>query len=53
MSHETGKVEILAIDDRRMYMRYHQAKDQANMGRFMVFKRDDDAYWLERDGSGE
>ena len=48
MSHETGKVEILAIDDRRMYMRYHQAKDASNVGRVMVFKRDDDASWLDQ-----
>ncbi|MBP85670.1 MAG: KamA family radical SAM protein [Planctomycetaceae bacterium] len=48
MSHETGKVEVLAIDGRRMYMRYHQANDPANVGRFMVCKRDDDAYWLDQ-----
>ena len=27
MSHETGKVEILAVDDAFVYLRYHQAKD--------------------------
>lgn len=48
MSHETGKVEVLAIDDRRIYLRYHQAKDPANLGRFMVYKRDDEAYWLDQ-----
>ena len=45
---ETGKVEVLAIDDRRIYLRYHQAKDPANLGRFMVYRRDDDAYWLDQ-----
>jgi KamA family protein len=48
MSHESGKVEVLAIDDHRIYLRYHQAKDPANLGRFMIFKRNDDAYWLDQ-----
>ncbi len=48
LSHETGKVEVLAIDDRRIYLRYHQAKDPANLGRFMVYQRDDEAYWLDQ-----
>jgi KamA family protein len=48
LSHETGKVEVLAIDDRRIYLRYHQAKDPANLGRFMVYRRDDEAYWLDQ-----
>lgn len=48
MSHETGKVEILGVDERRIYMRYHQAKDPDNLGRFMIFKRDDEAYWLDQ-----
>ena len=48
MSHETGKIEILAVDEKYIYMRYHRAKDEANRGKFMVFKRDDEAYWLDQ-----
>ena len=48
MSHETGKVEILAVDDESIYLRYHQAKDASNLGRFFICKRDDDAYWLDQ-----
>jgi lysine 2,3-aminomutase len=47
MSHETGKVEILAVDDEHIYLRYHRAKDPANRGRFMIYKRDDEACWLD------
>ena len=47
MSHESGKVEILGIDDECMYMRYHRAKDPADAGRIMVFQRDDRASWLD------
>ncbi|MFQ5463718.1 MAG: KamA family radical SAM protein [Phycisphaerae bacterium] len=48
MSHETGKIEILAVDEDRIYMRYHRAKAMAMRGLFMVFKRDDEACWLDQ-----
>ncbi len=48
MSHETGKVEVMAVDDERMYLRYHQAKSAHDLGRFFVCRRDDDAYWLDQ-----
>lgn len=48
MSHETGKVEILAVDDRHIYLRYHRAKDASLRGKFMIYRRDDDAYWLDQ-----
>ncbi len=48
MSHETGKVEICGVDDERIYARYHRAKDAADEDRFMVFKRDDEAFWLDQ-----
>jgi len=48
MSHERGKIEILAVDERFIYMRYHQAKDPADLGRLMIFHRDDQAYWLDQ-----
>lgn len=47
MSHETGKVEILAVDDKHIYLRYQRAKDANLRGRFLVYKRDDNAYWLD------
>ena len=48
MSHETGKVEVLAVDDERIYLRYHQAKDAADLGRFFIRRRNDEAYWLDQ-----
>lgn len=48
MSHETGKIEIVGIDERHIYMRYHRAKRIEDEGRFMVFERDDEAYWLDQ-----
>ncbi|HLV61146.1 MAG TPA: radical SAM protein [Fredinandcohnia sp.] len=48
MSHETGKIEIVGVDERHIYMRYHRAKRLADEGRFMVYRRDDEAYWLDQ-----
>jgi len=48
MSHETGKIEIVGVDDRHIYMRYHRAKSPQNRGKFMIFQRDDEAYWLDQ-----
>lgn len=48
MSHETGKIEILGFDDDHIYLRYHQAKNPDDLGRFMICKRDDQAYWFDQ-----
>ncbi len=48
MSHETGKIEIMAVDNVFIYMRYHEAKDPADLGRFLIAHRDDKAYWLDQ-----
>ena len=47
MSHETGKIEILAVDDEHIYLRYHRARDETDRGRFMIYARDDEACWLD------
>ncbi len=47
LSHETGKIEVVGIDADRIYMRYHRAKFIEDEGRFMVFRRDDEAFWLD------
>ena len=48
MSHETGKVEVLGVDERHIYLRYHRAKHPEDRGRFIVCRRDDEAYWLDQ-----
>ncbi len=47
MSHEFGKVEVPAVTDDLIVCRYHRAKNPANDGRVMLFRRDDKAYWLD------
>lgn len=47
MSHEVGKVEVLGVDDARIYLRFHRSKYPENEGRFFVCARNDEAYWLD------
>lgn len=47
MSHETGKIEILAVDAQYIYTRYHRAHDAHLRGQFMRYKRNDQACWLD------
>jgi len=48
MSHATGKIEIVGVDEQHIYMRYHRAHDKANYGQMIVALRNDDAYWLDQ-----
>ncbi|MEZ5124732.1 MAG: KamA family radical SAM protein [Thermoleophilia bacterium] len=47
LSHESGKIEIVAADERAIYARYHRAKNPADAGRFLIFERDDAACWVD------
>lgn len=47
MSHETGKLEVLALHADHIYLRYHRAAAAENQGRLLVFKRNPDAYWFD------
>lgn len=47
MSHATGKVEIAGVDEQHIYLRYQRAKDASLRGRFLAYKRDDKASWLD------
>lgn len=47
MSHATGKVEVVGLDDRYIYMRYHRSPDPQTIGRFIVARRNDAGYWLD------
>jgi KamA family protein len=47
MSHETGKVEVLAVTRDRIYMKYLRAAHPENGTRFLEFPRNPDAFWLD------
>jgi L-lysine 2,3-aminomutase len=47
MSHTSGKIEIVGKTKDMVYFRYHRAFQDEDSGRFMVFKSNPNAYWLE------
>lgn len=47
MSHATGKIEILAKDKEKIYMKYHRAADPSNHSKLMIYNKNPEAYWLE------
>jgi lysine 2,3-aminomutase len=47
MSHSSGKIEIVGLTGKRIYLKYHRARDPRDEGRFMAYARDDNAYWLD------
>jgi KamA family protein len=47
MSHETGKIEILGIENDHFLFKYHQAKDSRNIDRILSRKINKTATWLD------
>jgi len=46
MSHTSGKIEILAIENGKAYLKYHQSRD-GQYGKFMTLDCPDDAAWFD------
>ncbi len=47
MSHRSGKIEVIAVDEQNVYMRYHQAAKLEDMGKTIVLPRNPNALWLD------
>lgn len=47
MSHASGKIEIIGLDDKYIYLKYHRAQAKEDNQRFMKYYRDDGAVWLD------
>jgi len=47
MSHATGKIEIVGKTQDHIYFKYHRAARDQDSGRFMGFKRNPNACWLD------
>ena len=47
MSHATGKIEVVGLTEKYIYFKYLRAADEDNGAKFMVFKRDPEAYWFD------
>jgi hypothetical protein len=47
MSHATGKIEVVGKNAKHVFMRYHQAAEQDNIGKFMIFRSNPKANWFD------
>ena len=47
MSHATGKIEIVGKSATHIFMRYHQASDRSDIGKFLVFRSNPMARWFD------
>ena len=47
MSHKTGKIEIVGIIGDEIYLKYHQAKNPRNIGKFFKRRLNKTAGWLD------
>jgi lysine 2,3-aminomutase len=47
MSHASGKIEIVAVKDGFVYMKYLQAASVEDEGRFMVLPSNKSAHWMD------
>lgn len=47
MSHATGKIEIVGLTQTQIFLRYHRAANPEDESRFMVFRNNPFAYWLD------
>jgi KamA family protein len=47
MSHASGKIEILGMTAQQTFFKYFRAANDADSGRFMVFKSNPGAYWFD------
>lgn len=46
MSHSSGKIEILAVENGRAYLKFHQSKD-GNYGKMMILDCPENASWFD------
>ncbi|MDF2661665.1 MAG: KamA family radical protein, partial [Paenibacillus sp.] len=46
MSHTSGKIEILAIENGKAYLKYHQSREE-QYGKFMILDCPEDASWFD------
>jgi KamA family protein len=47
MSHSLGKIEILGLAEHHLYLKFHRSRYSTDKGRFLIYHRDDNAYWLD------
>lgn len=47
MSHSSGKIEIIGVDDDFIFLKYHRSRDKKLLGKIRLFRRNDNAFWFD------
>jgi KamA family protein len=47
MSHVTGKIAVVGLNESQLIFQYHRAADPKDTGRVMVFRRNSAAHWFD------
>ncbi|AZO94156.1 KamA family radical SAM protein [Halocella sp. SP3-1] len=47
LSHASGKIEVVGMNSKKIFLKYHRAFRNKNSSRFFSCKRNSEAYWLE------
>ncbi len=47
MSHATGKIEVVGLTEKYIYFKYLRSPMEDNDAKFMVYRRNPDAYWFD------
>ncbi len=47
MSHAKGKLEVVGLTKDYIFLKFHRAAKKINEGKFLVFERNDEAFWLD------
>lgn len=47
MSHMRGKIAVVGVDEHHTYFKFHQAAEGADIGKFMVFRKNPEALWFD------
>jgi KamA family protein len=47
MSHVTGKIAVVGLNESQVIFQYHRAADPKDTGRVMVFRRNSAAHWFD------
>ena len=47
MSHEKGKIEVVALTEEQVVFKFHRAAKNEDTGRVLIYRRNPEAYWLD------
>jgi lysine 2,3-aminomutase len=47
MSHATGKIAVVGLNEEQIYFKYHQAARHSDIGKFMAYQRNPKAIWFD------